>query len=253
MSRRSAFTLIELLVVIAIIAILAAILFPVFAQARKAAQQTVAVSNMKQLGIALGLYAEAYDEVTVFAWHWRTEPDGSYTHWVQRLLPYAGADGIFLDPTAPATRPASMKPSSHPNAAGGALAYNWHMAGGGPMSTIEFPTELILVGPAGVTSNGDGTLARAASTFNCWHHYDQAYPDWASIRCQQAYDAYDRYVTRVGQTPWAINWRHGGGGAAFVRADTSVRLYRRNSTKPENWYPNSIPSWATQPQSSCRP
>lgn len=62
-SRRSGFTLIELLVVIAIIAILAAILFPVFAQAREKARQTTCLSNEKQIGLAIMMYTQDYDEV----------------------------------------------------------------------------------------------------------------------------------------------------------------------------------------------
>ncbi|MCH8275438.1 MAG: prepilin-type N-terminal cleavage/methylation domain-containing protein [Armatimonadetes bacterium] len=60
MPRRRAFTIVELLVVIAIIAILAALLFPVFLRAKEAATKVVCFSNMRQLGMAVSMYADAH-------------------------------------------------------------------------------------------------------------------------------------------------------------------------------------------------
>src|SRR5689334_18615127 len=68
MRKAKGFTLIELLVVIAIIAILAAILFPVFAQAREKARQPTCISNMKQIGISWLMYAQDYDETGCGMW-----------------------------------------------------------------------------------------------------------------------------------------------------------------------------------------
>jgi len=74
-SQKRGFTLIELLVVIAIIAILAAILFPVFAQAREKARMASCLSNLKQIGVATQMYAQDYDE-TMAAWTFANYPAG---------------------------------------------------------------------------------------------------------------------------------------------------------------------------------
>jgi prepilin-type processing-associated H-X9-DG protein/prepilin-type N-terminal cleavage/methylation domain-containing protein len=84
--RRIGFTLIELLVVIAIIAILAAILFPVFARAREKARQSGCQSNLKQVGIAALMYAQDYDETMVTSW--RISYDQNGVTWADMLMPY---------------------------------------------------------------------------------------------------------------------------------------------------------------------
>ena len=95
-NQRKAFTLIELLVVIAIIAILAAILFPVFAKAREKARQTTCASNEKQLGLAFLQYAQDYDEcfpqglVVVNSF----TPNG----WSSEIYPYVKSKGVYTCP-----------------------------------------------------------------------------------------------------------------------------------------------------------
>src|SRR5438128_627335 len=79
--RRAAFTLIELLVVIAIIAILAAILFPVFAQARNKARSAVCVSNLKQILVAARMYSQDYDGNLMPAWL-PNRPNASENYWL---------------------------------------------------------------------------------------------------------------------------------------------------------------------------
>jgi prepilin-type N-terminal cleavage/methylation domain-containing protein/prepilin-type processing-associated H-X9-DG protein len=97
MRRQNAFTLIELLVVIAIIAILAAILFPVFAQAREKARQSSCLSNVKQIGAAVMMYTQDYDE-TLPATGWQ----GPCTDPVSLAAGDAYFSGLFSFPIASA-------------------------------------------------------------------------------------------------------------------------------------------------------
>jgi prepilin-type N-terminal cleavage/methylation domain-containing protein/prepilin-type processing-associated H-X9-DG protein len=92
-----AFTLIELLVVIAIIAILAAILFPVFAQARDKARQAACLSNQRQIGLAAMQYTQDYDETMPHLYYVKNSP--SSVHWMDMLQPYVKSEDIFSCPS----------------------------------------------------------------------------------------------------------------------------------------------------------
>lgn len=124
---RKAFTLIELLVVIAIIAILAAILFPVFATAREKARQTSCASNEKQLGLAFLQYAQDYDEnwpTTGWVNSGNNQPYG--TGWAGILYSYVKATGVFACPDDPT--PAT---STYPDVV--SYGYNFTIA------TLQYP------------------------------------------------------------------------------------------------------------------
>jgi prepilin-type N-terminal cleavage/methylation domain-containing protein/prepilin-type processing-associated H-X9-DG protein len=98
---REGFTLIELLVVIAIIAILAAILFPVFAQAREKARQTMCGSNMRQMGLALIMYREDYDGRNPNEWPWYKQGLFDWDHtFLEVVSPYTKSQQIAACPSA---------------------------------------------------------------------------------------------------------------------------------------------------------
>ena len=112
---RSGFTLIELLVVIAIIAIFAAILFPVFAQAREKARQASCLSNTKQLGLGIYQYVQDYDEtIPNGGWRAGTTTPGSQSRWYRDVYPYIKSVGVF---TCPSKNDGNfIVPYSQPNA-----------------------------------------------------------------------------------------------------------------------------------------
>lgn len=129
--RRKGFTLIELLVVIAIIAILAAILFPVFAKAREKANTASCQSNLKQIGLSVAMYAQDYDETlpifkadvnatgpaTAFI---TIAGQSSGTYWISLLTPYIKNDQIWF---CPSTKKPSYFVNSYLAVANGPYVY----------------------------------------------------------------------------------------------------------------------------------
>lgn len=103
--KRRAFTLIELLVVISIIAVLAAILFPVFARARENARRASCMSNMKQMGLAVMMYAQDYDENYPLYRRATTEPPPipvyktGYWEWEHMIYPYTKSEQVYRCPS----------------------------------------------------------------------------------------------------------------------------------------------------------
>lgn len=123
------FTLIELLVVIAIIAILAAILFPVFARARENARKAACMSNLKQIGLGMMMYIQDYDETYPVSWQSWVPTNQMY--WYQIIDPYIKNEQVFVCPSA-----GQILDSSGNVQYSGGYGYNvggtWRESGSGP-------------------------------------------------------------------------------------------------------------------------
>jgi len=208
MSKRGGFTLIELLVVIAIIAILAAILFPVFARAREKARQTSCLSNVKQLMTASLAYTQDYDEMFF------TYSMGGYT-WPMLLEPYVMNYQIFRCPSHYFGRCTSdtcartimynqlqaqnVSPSyslSYYTSPGGST-YDWAV-GGRPLAKIPYPAQRIFL--------GDGVCLMYISHGN-WTaepYHDRA----ARYASYQAHNGGNNYAFCDGHAKWLkeVTW-----------------------------------------------
>ena len=97
--QKRGFTLIELLVVIAIIAILAAILFPVFARAREKARQSSCLSNVKQIMLGCLMYVQDYDETLPLGTHYSYEDGADPGPWFGLIMPYMNNAQILVCPS----------------------------------------------------------------------------------------------------------------------------------------------------------
>ena len=216
---KNAFTLIELLVVIAIIAILAAILFPVFAQARDKARQTACLSNQKQVGTALMMYVQDYDETLPSAPYnlLITDPDAlagwSWSLWVPKIQPYVKNYNVFACPNGPRSGylrgPAGSQVPVH-------LAYNEYVLNAG----YGFSTLASLSS----ATNGIADIAVVSESV-----VPGIFQDWSDGRVisskPQPFDLYRLYCANgVGTTDAACKGRHSDRGINIIFGDGHAKF-----------------------------
>jgi prepilin-type N-terminal cleavage/methylation domain-containing protein len=268
-TAKSGFTLIELLVVIAIIAILAAILFPVFAQAREKARQISCASNLKQLGMAVLMYTQDFDETFPVGY---ASNGTTITEWPGEIASYVKSTAVFDCPDdsvagKPDVNGWGLDMSYAVNGmvwmgwgsdAGwsttvgpmGAIAGNWttnsYNQGGLHESQVTFPDSSILIGEAWSADDYSAGWGHGNGSLN---------PGWSTndiVDCESV-------VEPSGGTTNTGTWPNGpngytsahnlptggdtGGIENFAFCDGHVKAMNPGSTNPGQWYQVGLNMW----------
>jgi prepilin-type N-terminal cleavage/methylation domain-containing protein/prepilin-type processing-associated H-X9-DG protein len=209
------FTLIELLVVIAIIAILAAILFPVFAKAREKGRQSACQSNLRQLGMGLMNYVEDFDETYPPGWYSDPagEARGDYPHWQMKISRYIGEPKDWGQVSSIRTCPSALQGTN--------WTYSYNV-------NLDYISMAEIINPTATLAFGDGTQVGA------WGWGSSATFNGIAAQKDEAKGIHDQDPEVDNTFARKVRYRHLG-GAMFAFADGHVKWARRGTLTDDNW------------------
>jgi prepilin-type N-terminal cleavage/methylation domain-containing protein/prepilin-type processing-associated H-X9-DG protein len=229
------FTLIELLVVIAIIAILAAILFPVFAKVREKARQATCASNLKQEGLATLEYVQDYDEKYPTG-YWTNAANTQFVYWYQIIMPYvasanANVATINFCPSAPST--SAMAYSMNPRVGGDSTDTFFNYTSPAAQAQLTHPSDTILYGDADQIPNyGNNPLT--LFRVNPGSVNGGPWNAFVAPTTESAWDSIDNDTNIDATSPGQVRYRHTG-LANFAFCDGHVKAMHRGSVSVYNW------------------